>query len=83
MKFIPKGWTKWLAAGVVAMGLSLAVSSARAQDASSNYNEEGEPTSVPKLEMQRPMTSWGLAIVFLIGSLGLAFKSSKRTSADR
>lgn len=74
---------KPILAAIAGIGLSLAASTAMAQDANSNYNDDGEPTTVPKLEMARPMSSWGLSLVFLFGVLALAFKSSKRTSADR
>ncbi len=76
-------WIKALLAPVAAIAISCAAATAFAQDASSNYNEDGEPTTAPKLEMARPLTSWGLSLVFLFGVLALAFKSSKRNAADR
>lgn len=81
MRFLRRRILLPMLTAVTAIGLSAGV--ALAQDANSHYDGDGEPTNVPKLEMQRPLKAWGLSILFLFGALALGFKSSKRTSADR
>ncbi len=55
----------------------LAAAELSAQDA-------GDPamTILPELKSQAPLAGWGLAGLFLIASLALAFKNSKRGHLD-
>lgn len=65
-----------LAISVLWAGLALA------QSAVENYDGQGEPTSVPRLELARPLESWGMIALFIVGTLAIAFKSSKRGTVD-
>lgn len=47
-----------------------------------NYDEQGEPTNIPKLVQARPLAAWGLTGAFIVGTLAIGFWSSKRTHLD-
>lgn len=38
--------------------------------------------TLPELKSQAPLVAWALAALFLVASLAIAFKNSKRTHLD-
>lgn len=74
--------SRWLSALIFAGVLMLNALAATAQEKISNYDEQGDPANVNKLELERPYKAWALIGVFFVGCLALTFKSSKRTHLD-
>jgi len=69
---------RWLLAAGSLMALSSVTVLAQVQ----NYDSVGDPTNVPKLDLARPLESWALIGVAIVGALAIAFKSSKRGMLD-
>lgn len=63
-----------LRAAMLVFGLS--TTAAVAQDAGGTVQG-----SIPLLKAEPPLAAWGIAAAFLIGTLAIAFKTSKREKA--
>lgn len=67
--------------GIITFGIGMLFSAgAAAQDSAT----EPDPAmnTLPALKEQTPLAAWGLAALFLISSLAIAFKNSKRGHLD-
>lgn len=67
-----------LAAALAALVASAGALSARAQD----LGVDASQSQIPGLKEETPLVAWGLAALFCIASLVLAFWSSKRGHLD-